>query len=74
MIDRNIAYLEPSFTGYLILKVFDKDKLEKLTLYELMDKIKHHGITTSRQLIIGLTFLFSLDLILIDEVHVCLKK
>lgn len=74
MIDRSIALLEPSFTGYLILKVFDKSKVEKLTLYELMDKIKHYGITTSRQLIFGLTFLFSVDLILIDEVHVCLKK
>ncbi|MCK9330495.1 MAG: hypothetical protein M0Q94_11515 [Candidatus Cloacimonetes bacterium] len=74
MIDRNTALLEPSFAGYLILKTFDKNKTDKLSVYELMDKIRRHGITTSRQLIIGLVFLFSVDLIMIDEVYVCLKK
>jgi len=64
--------ISPSFVGFLVLKEFKKAKVNRISIYELADKLKKHGIISSRQLILGLSFLFSVNIVDFEEAQVWL--
>lgn len=47
------------YIGYLILKEIQKRDAEKISIYDVSKALKKAGITSSRQLILGLSFLYS---------------
>jgi len=59
------------YIGYLILKEIQKRDAEKISIYDVSKALKKAGITSSRQLILGLSFLYSVD---IEEANIWVKK
>ena len=49
------------YIGYLILKEIQKRDTEKVSIYDVSKALKKAGITSSRQLILGLSFLYSVN-------------
>ncbi|WP_306698122.1 ABC-three component system middle component 6 [Herbivorax sp. ANBcel31] len=62
------------YIGYLILKEIKKLNTTKISLYDVSAILKKNGISSSRQLILGLSFLYSLGIIEFEEANVCIKK
>ena len=54
------------YIGYLILKEIQKRDTEKVSIYDVSKALKKAGITSSRQLILVLSFLYSDNLIEFD--------
>jgi hypothetical protein len=71
-IDKQIAMQSSPFFGYLILKVLQKK--QNCTMYDLYDAINKKHTINSRQLTIGLLYLFSIGLINISEANIWLVK
>ena len=46
------------YIGYLILKEIKKQEAGKISIYDVSKALKKAGITSSRQLILGLSFLY----------------
>ena len=44
------------YIGYLILKEIQKQESEKVSIYDVSKALKKAGITSSRQLLLGLPF------------------
>lgn len=51
------------YIGYLILKEMQKQEAEKISIYDASKALKKEGITSSRQLILGLSFCILLILL-----------
>ena len=51
------------YIGYLILKEIQKRDTEKVSIYDVSKALKKAGITISRQFILGLSFLYSVNII-----------
>lgn len=62
----------PMVIGFFLLQEIKKEG--KASIYTLYDILKKNGLLSSRQLIIGLSFLYSLDLIEFEEANVWIKK
>lgn len=62
------------YIGYLILKEIQKRDTEKVSIYDVSKALKKAGITSSRQLILGLSFLYSVNIIEFEEANICVKK
>lgn len=62
------------YIGYLILKEIKKRGAEKISIYDVSKTLKKSGITSSRQLIIGLSFLYSVNIIEFEEANIWIKK
>ena len=62
------------FIGYLILKEIQKRDTEKVSIYDVSKALKKAGITSSRQLILGLSFLYSVNIIEFEEANIWVKK
>ena len=62
------------YIGYLILKEIQKRDTEKVSIYDVSKALKKAGITSSRQLILGLSFLYSVNIIEFDEANIWVKK
>ena len=60
--------------GYLILKEIQKRDTEKVSIYDVSKALKKAGITSSRQLILGLSFLYSVNIIEFEEANIWVKK
>ncbi|WP_209662112.1 hypothetical protein [Acetoanaerobium pronyense] len=60
--------------SYLILDGIRKINKDKVSIYEISNILKKKGITSSRQLILGLTFLFSVDILDFEEANIWIKK
>lgn len=71
-IDKTVALHSPYYLGYLILRVLKEKKFH--TIYSLYDDLKKDYKITSRQLMMGMIFLFSLGLIEFSEARVWLIK
>ena len=63
-----------AYIGYLILKEVKKSKKDKITIYDLSNILRKKGISSSRQLILGLLFLYSVDIIDFEEANIWIKK
>jgi hypothetical protein len=62
------------FIGYLILKVIKEENVDKISIYDISRVLKQKGINSSRQLVLGLSFLYSIDIVEFEEANVWIKK
>ena len=62
------------YIGYLILKEIKKQEAEKISIYDASKALKKEGITSSRQLILGLSFLYSVNIVEFEEANIWVKK
>lgn len=62
------------YIGYLILKEIKKRNSEKVSIYDVSRILKNKGISSSRQLVLGLSFLYSVDIVEFEEANVWIKK
>lgn len=74
MINSNMAKTSAMYIGYLILDGIRKLNKEKVSIYDLSELLKKKGVKSSRQLVIGLTFLHSVDIVDFEEANVWIKK
>jgi hypothetical protein len=62
------------YIGYLILKEIKEKSSEKISIYDVSRILKKKGINSSRQLVLGLSFLYSVDILEFEEANVWIKK
>lgn len=62
------------YTGYLILSGMKKMKKEKISIYEASDILKKKNLNSSRQLMLGLLFLYNVDIIEVEEATIWIKR
>lgn len=62
------------YIGYLILKEIKEKNSEKVSIYDVSRILKKKGISSSRQLVLGLSFLYSVDILEFEEANVWIKK
>lgn len=62
------------YIGYLILKEIKVKNSEKVSIYDISRVLKKKGISSSRQLVLGLSFLYSVDIVEFEEANVWIKK
>jgi len=71
-IDKQIAMQSSTYIGYIILKILKQRS--NCTIYDLYDSINKKHNVSSRQLTMGMTFLFSIGLIDFSEANIWLIK
>ena len=76
MMVANSSVLKSSamYIGYLILKEIKKLGLDKVSIYDISKALKNNGVTSSRQLMLGLSFLYSVDIVEFEEANIWVKK
>lgn len=74
MVNSNMAKTSAMYIGYLILDGINKVKKDKISIYDISDLLKKKGVRSSRQLVIGLAFLYSVGIIDFEEANVWIKK
>lgn len=62
------------YIGYHILKEIQKQDVDSVSIYDVSKALKKQGITNSRQLILGLSFLYSVNIIDFEEAMIWVKK
>lgn len=62
------------YIGYLILKEIQKKEKDKISIYDVYKSLKKSGIFSSRQLILGLSFLYSVNIVEFEEGNIWVKK
>ncbi len=62
------------YIGYIILKELDKQNEDYVSIFDVYDALKREGIFNSRQLIIGLAFLYCVDVIEFEEANIWIKR
>ncbi|QAT41586.1 hypothetical protein EQM05_02270 [Clostridium sp. JN-9] len=62
------------YIGYLILKEIKEKNSEKVSIYDVSRILKKKGINSSRQLVLALSFLYSVDIVEFEEANVWIKK
>lgn len=62
------------YIGYLILKEIKKQDADKISIYDVSKALKKAGIASSRQLVLGLSFLYSVDIVDFEEANIWVKK
>ncbi len=74
LINSNTARTSAMYMGYLVLDGIRKLDKDKVSIYDLSDCLKKKGIKSSRQLIIGLTFLYSVGIVEFEEANIWIRK
>lgn len=74
MINSNIVKTSAMYIGYLILDGIRKLNKDKVSIYDLSELLKKKGVKSSRQLVIGLAFLYSVDIVDFEEANIWIKK
>ncbi len=62
------------FVASLVLKMFQKKALMKLSIFEIAEELKKYGIDHYRQVIFGLSFLYSTGVADFKEPYVYISK
>lgn len=62
-----------AYIGFLILKEIKHSKKEKISIYQIFKVLKKKGIKHSRQLIFGLSLLYSLGIIKFEEPYIWIE-
>jgi hypothetical protein len=62
------------YIGYHILKEIQDQGKNKISIYDISKALKTAGMGGSRQLIMGLSFLYAVDIIDFEEAMVWVKK
>jgi hypothetical protein len=68
--DENISN-STIYIAFLILKILKK---KDATIFDIVDYLKKKNIINSKEIIISLSILFSMDLIEFKEPYICVKK
>lgn len=74
MANSNALKSSAMYIGYIILKEIQKQNTDKVSIFDVSKALKKAGITSSRQLILGLTFLYSVNIVDFEEANVWIKK
>lgn len=74
LINSSSAKSSAMYIGYVILEGIKKLDKDRISIYELSEILKKKGIKSSRQLVIGLSFLYSVDILDFEESNVWIKK
>ena len=74
MANSNTLKSSAMYIGYLILKEIQKQGRNKVSIYDVSKALKKSGISSSRQLILGLSFLYSVNIVEFEEANIWLKK
>ena len=63
MANSNALKSSAMYIGYIILKEIQKQNTDKVSIFDVSKALKKAGITSSRQLILGLSFLYSVNIV-----------
>ena len=74
MANSNTLKSSALYIGYLILKEIQKQGRDIVSIYDVSKALKKNGISSSRQLILGLSFLYSVDIVEFEEANIWVKK
>lgn len=74
MINSKMVKTSAAYIGYLILDGFYKSGNDKISIYDVSELLKKKGVNSSRQLVLGLSFLYSVDIVEFEEANVWIKK
>ena len=74
MANSNTLKSSAMYIGYLILKEIQKQGSNKVSIYDVSKALKKSGISSSRQLILGLSFLYSVNIVEFEEANIWVKK
>ena len=74
MASSNALKSSAMYIGYLILKEIQKQGRNKVSIYDVSKALKKSGISSSRQLILGLSFLYSVNIVEFEEANIWVKK
>jgi hypothetical protein len=62
------------YVASLILKMFQKKKLKKLSIFEVAEELKKYDVEHYRQVIFGLSFLYSVGVVDFKEPYIYTLK
>lgn len=62
------------YVASLILKMFQKKKLKKLSIFEVAEELKKYNIEHYRQVVFGLAFLYSAGVVDFKEPYIYTLK
>lgn len=74
IVNSNALKSSALYIGFLILKEIQKQGKNKVSIYDVSKALKKSGISSSRQLILGLSFLYSVDIVEFEEANIWVKK
>lgn len=74
MANSNALKSSVMYIGYLILKEVQRKGTSKISIYDVSKALKRAGVTNSRQLILGLSFLYSVNVVEFEEANIWIKK
>lgn len=74
MANSNALKSSAMYIGYLILKEIQKQGKDKVSIYDVSKALKKSGISSSRQLVLGLSFLYSVNIVEFEEANIWVKK
>lgn len=74
MTNSNALKSSAMYIGYIKLKEIQKQNTDKVSIFDVSKALKKAGITSSRQLILGLSFLYSVNIVDFEEANVWIKK
>lgn len=74
MASSNALKSSAMYIGYLILKEIQKQGRDKVSIYDVSKALKKSGISSSRQLLLGLSFLYSVNIVEFEEANIWVKK
>ncbi len=62
------------YVASLILKMFQKKKSKKLSIFEVTEELKKYEIKHYRQIVFGLSLLYSTGIVDFKEPYICVLK
>ena len=68
------AKMSAMYIGYLIINGIKNNNKEKVSIYDISSILKRKRIISSRQLVLGLSFLYSVGIVEFEEANVWIKK
>ena len=71
--DENIK-TSPVYVASLILKKIQKQRVDKISIFEISKELNRHNITRYRHMFFGLAFLYSSGIIEFKEPYIYIKK
>lgn len=74
IVNSNALKSSALYIGFFILKEIQKQGKNKVSIYDVSKALKKSGISSSRQLILGLSFLYSVDIVEFEEANIWVKK
>ena len=74
LVSSNALKSSAMYIGYLILREIKKQEAGEISIYDVSKALKKAGITSIRELILGLSFLYSVNIVEFEEANIWVKK